>query len=278
MPSLEDKRLRDVPLVVLDTETTGLYPGLGHRVVEVGAIRFENWKSVATMSQLVQPDWPMHPAASKVVGLTDEDLVGKPRFPEIADELLALIDGAIIVAHSAAFDSEYLGLELWLAGRARGVRDPVLPNPWICTLQLARNQFYFGRNSLSHIANKLRIPVGRAHRALNDVYMTAEVLKRMSQELDKRGIRTVGDYFIAQGNAIYTPTPPDVDLMPPMDQAIAEKRDLEILYINENKTVRRITPRYAVRHRGTPYLVAYCHLRQEPRVFRIDRIFSATLL
>ena len=278
MPSLEDKRLRDVPLVVLDTETTGLYPGLGHRVVEVGAIRFENWESVATMSQLVQPDWPMHPAASKVVGLTDEDLVGKPRFPAITDELLALIDGAIIVAHSAAFDSEYLGLELWLAGRARGAREPVLPNPWLCTLQLARNQFYFGRNSLSHIANKLRIPVGRAHRALNDVYMTAEILKRMSRELDKRGIRTVGDYFVAQGNAIYTPTPPDVDLMPPMDQAIAEKRDLEILYINENKTVRRITPRYAVRHRGTPYLVAYCHLRQEPRVFRIDRIFSATLL
>ncbi|MGB1250322.1 MAG: exonuclease domain-containing protein [Candidatus Promineifilaceae bacterium] len=278
MPSIEDKNLRDVPIVVLDTETTGLYPGLGHRVVEVGAIRFENWKPVGTFSQLVQPDWPMHPAASKVVGLTDEDLVGKPRFPEIADQLLDFVEGAIMVAHSAPFDAEFLALEFSLAKKVRGDGEHVLPNPWICTLQLARRNFYFGRNNLSHIANKLRIPVGRAHRALNDVYMTAEVLKRMSQELAKRNIKTVGDFFNAQGDEIYAPPPPNIDLMPPMDVAVAEKRDLEILYVHNEKTVRRISPRYAVSHHGTPYLVAYCHLRQAPRVFRIDRIFSATLL
>lgn len=278
MPSIEHKNLRDVPLVVLDTETTGLHPGLGHRIIEVGAIRYENWKPVGQINQLLQPDWPMHPGASKVVGITDQDLVGQPRFPAIADELLALVDGAIIVAHNAAFDSEFIALELALAGKAKGAKEPVLPNPWICTLKLARSQFYFGRNGLKHIATKLRIPVGRTHRAINDVYITTKILKRMSQELAKRNFKTIGDYFDAQGNAIYTPIPPNVELMPPMDVALAEKRDLEILYINEAKTVRRITPRYTMHHRGTPYLAAYCHLRQEPRVFRIDRIFSATLL
>ena len=277
MPSFENKNLRDVPLVVLDVEATGLHPGLGHRVIEVGAVRYEKWRPVAQINQLVQPDWPMTASASKIVGLTDADLVGQPRFPAIADKLLELVDGAVMVAHSAAFDSEFIALELALAGKAATTNEPVLPNPWLCTLKLARRHFYFGRNSLSNIANKLRIPVGRTHRALSDVYITAEVIKRMAQELAKRHIRTVSDYFVAQGNAIYTPVPPDIELLPPMDKAVAEKRDLEILYLHEGKTVHHITPRYAVRHRGTPYLIAYCHLRQAPHAFRIDHIFSAAL-
>jgi predicted DNA-binding transcriptional regulator YafY len=109
--------------------------------------------------------------------------------------------------------------------------------------------------------------------------MTAEVLRRMDHQLTKQNLFTVGDLLHAQGAPIYTPPPPRVDLLPPLDEAVARQQDVQILYIGkEGATDRRITPRYATEHRGWPYLVAYCHLRQELRTFRLDRIMSAALI
>ncbi|MCO5195894.1 MAG: exonuclease domain-containing protein [Anaerolineae bacterium] len=274
-----DQPIEQVPLVVLDTETTGLYPGLGNRIVEVGALRLEAWQEVGTFDRLIYPDRAMDAGASAVNHIYDSDLEGQPRFVDIADELLALLDGAVIVAHNAVFDAGFLGLEYWLAGYAPAEREPVLPNPWICTLLLARNHFYFGRNSLGHIAAQLGVRRGTAHRALNDVYMTAEVLKRMTRQLGKKGMKTVGDILHAQGEAIYTPPVVPIPLPAPLDEAIAENRQAIILYMSrDGVTERVISPRYAAHHRGHDYLIAHCHLRDDQRSFRLDRILSAKLV
>ncbi|MCB9444255.1 MAG: WYL domain-containing protein [Ardenticatenaceae bacterium] len=281
MFDFDEKRPSTIPIVVLDTETTGLYPGLGHRVVEIGAVRFENWQAVAEFDQLVYPERPMDAKASAVNGITDADLLGKPTFVEVEPELSALLDGALIVAHNASFDAGFLGMEYFIAQQAElnGVRQPVLPNPWLCTLLLARRHFYFGRNNLGYIAYKLGVRMGRAHRALNDVYMTAEILKRMVRQLEQRKLETVGDLLYAQGEPIYTPPPPQVFLPEPIVAALGNGRQLRILYLGESgETERTITPLYPSEHRGVGYLVAYCHLRQEQRTFRLDRIFSAELV
>lgn len=281
MFEFDEAMLADVPIVVIDTETTGLHPGLGARVVEVAAVRFENWKPVDQINQLIQPDRHMEPKASEVCGITDIDLIGQPRFAAVADDLLALLDGALLVAHNASFDAGFLGLEFYIAGRydAARLHEPVLPNPWLCTLQLARGYFYFGRNNLTYIARQLNVRMGTAHRALNDVYMTAEVLKRMEHQLAKQSLYTVGDLLYAQGEPIYTPPPPRFELPSPLDEAVAASRDLRILYVKEDgMSERRITPRYIAEHHGQPYLIAYCHLRHEQRCFRLDRIFSASLV
>jgi DNA polymerase-3 subunit epsilon len=281
MFDFDEKTLYDVPIVVIDTETTGLFPGLGNRVVEVAAIRFEKWQAVGQMSQLVQPGRHMEPKATQVCGITDDDLVGQPSFGAVADELLELIDGALLVAHNAAFDASFLSTELFLAQKYDRAQptEPILPNPWLCTLLLARQYFHFGRNNLGYIARQLNVRMGVAHRALNDVYMTAEVLRRMDRQLTKQGIYTVGDLIYAQGEPIYTPPPPQIPLPEPIDHAVAASKDLEILYFGKDgQTERHITPRYAAHHRGHDYLIAYCHLRQEQRSFRLDRIFSASLL
>ena len=268
-----DLPLDQIPLVVLDVESTGLYPGLGHRVIEIGALRVENWQAVGEFNQLLNPGRHIDPKASAVNGITDADLIGKPTFADVADELLALCDGAIMVAHNAVFDATFVGLELWLAGRDG------LENPWLDTLQLARGYFYFGRNSLTHIANKLNVRIGRAHRALNDVYMTTEVLKRMSRELAKQGLHSAGDLLHAQRNPIYTPPPPQVALPDTLQTALDNNSDVEILYIgNDGETTRRITPLYATTHRGDDYLVAHCHLRNAQRTFKLIRIFNAKLI
>jgi DNA polymerase III subunit epsilon len=281
MFDFDEKRPSQIPIVVLDTETTGLYPGLGHRVVEIGAVRLENWQPVAEFDQLIYPERQMEPKASSVSGITDVDLLGKPTFGEIASELATFLDGALIVAHNASFDAGFLGMEFFISRQAEltGSRQPVLPNPWLCTLLLARKYFYFGRNNLGHIARKLGVRMGRAHRALNDVYMTAEILKRMVRQLEKQRLATVGDLLYAQGEPIYTPPPPNVFLPEPIVEALANGRQLHILYLGENgETERTVTPLYPSQHRGVGYLVADCHLRNDRRTFRLDRIFSAELI
>lgn len=276
--SFAEQTLYDIPVVVVDTETTGLYHGLGHRVVEIAAIRFEDWQAVGQMSQLVFPERSMEPKATEICGIADADLVGKPRFRDVATAFSDLIDGALLVAHNAVFDAGFIGQEYTIAELVAPGALP-LPNPWLCTLKLARGYFHFGRNNLSNIARQLNVRMGVAHRALSDVYMTAEVLRRMDQQLTKQNIMTVGDLLHAQGETIVTPPAPNIDLRPPLDQAVANKQDLQILYIgNEGQTNRRITPRFMAEHRGHPYLIAFCQLRNEQRAFKLDRIFDAFLV
>lgn len=275
---LLEKRPSDVPIVVLDTETTGLYPGLGHRIVEIGAIRLENWQEVGQVSSLIQPGRKMDPKASAVNGIADADLLGQPTFSQVADDLLALLDGAVVVAHNAEFDAGFVGQELLIHGLQTSGQAAKLPNPWLCTLLLARRHFHFGRNSLSHIARHLGVRMGRAHRALNDVYMTAEILKRMVRTLEQRRLETVGDLLHAQGSAIYAPSfagqLPDV-----VAEALGNGRNLRLLYLGQNgESNRVITPLYPSQHNGVGYLVAYCHQAQDQRTFRLDRIFSAELI
>lgn len=273
--SFAEKTLAEVPLVVLDTETTGLRPELGHRVVEVAAVRLENWQKIAEISQLIQPGRPVDADASAVHGIYDKDLQDAPPFTQVWPQVLALCEGALLVAHNAAFDAGFLGMESYIAGIRTPPADTpaTLTNPWLCTLQLARRHFYFGRNNLGHIARQLGVRVGRAHRALTDVYTTAEVLKRMSHELGRRRLHTVGDLLHAQGGPIYLPRPPQSVLPESIAEAIRDNRQLDIVYLSlTERTTRTITPLYPTQYEGVDYLVAFCHLRQAQRTFRLDQI------
>jgi DNA polymerase-3 subunit epsilon len=282
MDDLLQKPLSQATVVVLDTETTGLYPYQGHRVVEIGAVRLESasngaWQARAEFSQLLQPDRPMEPAASRVNGITDADLVGMPRFADVAGLLLNLLDGALLVAHNARFDAAFLGMELHLCGHGVPASSKaMLPNPWLCTMLLARNHFYFGNNTLGHIARVLGLRAGRAHRALNDAYVTVDVLKRLAQGLAEMNLITVGDLLEAQGGPVYTPFPSHSDLPPPFSLALSLRRPVRIVYASPSGLTRRIIePRYSTSHGGHDYLVAYCRLRKAQRTFRLDRIVEA---
>jgi DNA polymerase-3 subunit epsilon len=273
--------IEQAAVVVLDTETTGLYPSMGHRIVELGAVRFQPgpagpWHMAAEFSQLLQPDRRMEPGATRVNGITDADLVGAPRFDEIADQLLDLLDGALVVAHNARFDAEFLGMELHLTRNSvQGERACSLPNPWLCTLLLARHHFYFGGNSLGHIARVLGVRAGRAHRALNDAYVTAEVLKRMIRELAQLDLVSVADLLEAQGGPLYAPAPAGVDLPALFEHALAYRQPLRIVYAGPSGTTERvIEPLYGTNKGGVNYLIAHCRLRQGQRTFRLDRIVS----
>ena len=266
-----------IPTVVLDTETTGLTPGLGHRVVEIAALRLENGREISRINTLLQPDRQMDPKASAINGISDDDLLGQPAFSEIAPALREMLHGAVVVAHNARFDAEFLGMEFFISGQLTAPHDPLFATPWLCTLLLARRLFHFGQNHLTAIAHTLGIRTGAAHRAMNDVHMTAQIYRRMVAELTRKNMRTIGDLLHAQGHTIRIPDPPPVTLPDAIAAARQEGRDLRILYMGPTgETQRIITPLYPTHYQGEVYLIAYCHLRQAQRTFRLDRIFSAS--
>lgn len=281
MEYLLDQLLDTTPLVVLDTETTGLSPAMGHRIVEIAAVRLEGWQATGTFDALVNPGRPMDPGASRVNGIYDEDLTGAPPFSTVANPLYELLDGAVIVAHNARFDAAFLGMEYDLLRHTPWPKEaaPEIANPWLCTLQLARRLFYFDRNSLGHVARSLGVRVGKAHRALNDVHTTIAVLKQMTKQLQKMRLISVGDFLHAQGGAIYVPQHRQPSLPPTVAEALSRRCSLRIHYqARGSETERIISPLYATEQNGTAYVVAFCHLRQAQRTFRIDRIIRAILV
>ena len=152
--------------LALDFETTGLDSGAG-RVVEVGAIRFRLERGAciedACLACLVDPGMPIPPRAMAIHGISDRDVAGAPAFGEVARSLLALVEGAVIVAHNVRFDLGFLDAELsrlGLSRRAQAAED---------TVALSRRAFP-GRSSyrLGDIASALGIDSGSAHRALDD--------------------------------------------------------------------------------------------------------------
>ncbi|HJV12140.1 MAG TPA: DNA polymerase III subunit epsilon, partial [Burkholderiales bacterium] len=105
--------------VVLDTETTGLNPKLGDRIIEIGCVELLNRRlSERSFHTYLNPEREVELGATRVHGLTREDLMAKPKFAEIAPAFLDYIRGAELIIHNADFDVEFLNMELALAGFA----------------------------------------------------------------------------------------------------------------------------------------------------------------
>jgi DNA polymerase-3 subunit epsilon len=159
--------------IVLDTETTGLDPYQGHRLVEVGCIELINRiPSGQTFHRYLNPERDMPAEAFSVHGLSSEFLKDKPPFAEIAADLLAFVGEAQLVIHNAAFDVAFLNAELERAGHRPLGRDRLVD-----TLLLARRKFPGGQNRLDDLCVRYGIDNSRRtkHGALLDAELLAEV-------------------------------------------------------------------------------------------------------
>lgn len=159
--------------IVLDTETTGLSPQEGHRLVELGCIEVMNHVPTGNVfHRYINPERDMPEGAFKVHGLSSEFLSDKPKFAEIADEFLAFIAEDELVIHNAAFDMAFLNYELKLVSR-----PPIAARRAIDTLTIARQRFPGAQNSLDALCKRFDIDnSGRVkHGALLDAELLAEV-------------------------------------------------------------------------------------------------------
>jgi DNA polymerase III subunit epsilon len=167
---LEAARLREI---VLDTETTGLDPYQGHRLVEIGCIELVNRiPSGQTFHRYLNPERDMPAEAFAVHGLSADFLRDKPPFAEVAEELIAFIGDAPLVAHNAMFDLGFLNAELERAGKPLVIRERLID-----TLLLARRKHPGGPNRLDDLCARYGIDNSRRtkHGALLDAEILAEV-------------------------------------------------------------------------------------------------------
>lgn len=159
--------------IVLDTETTGLDPREGHRIIEIGCVELVDRRLTGNnFHRYLQPDRAVEAGAADVHGITDDFLADKPRFAEVADALIEYLQGAELIIHNAAFDVGFIDheLDLWRAGAPR-VGD-------LCevtdTLLLARRLHPGQRNSLDALCK--RYGVDNRHRDLHGALLDAEIL------------------------------------------------------------------------------------------------------
>ncbi len=167
--------------IFLDTETTGLYPDQGDRLIEVGCVELINRKPTGNILHFyVNPGRDSHEEALKVHGITTEFLRDKPAFAAIADALVTFVQGAEVLIHNAPFDLGFLDRELALLGRPGFLHHA---GRVVDTLAMAKELFPGKRNSLDALCERLGVDhSGRTlHGALLDAELLADVYIYMTR-------------------------------------------------------------------------------------------------
>lgn len=169
--------------IVLDTETTGLDPKQGHRIIEIGAVELNthNYSEFVNVFHCyLNPDRDIPKESYNVHGLSYDFLADKPRFHEVIDQFLQFIDGAQLIIHNADFDMQFLNYELFR------IRMPPIPNTGVIdTLKLARKRFPKERVNLDALCHKFNIDTSQRkfHGALKDAKLLAMVYYHMTKSM-----------------------------------------------------------------------------------------------
>jgi DNA polymerase-3 subunit epsilon len=195
--------------IVLDTETTGLSPRHGHRVIEIACVEIDDFTPTGRhFHRYIHPERDIDPDAQRVHGISIEQLEGMPRFrdPDVSVALAEFIGDAPLVAHNAGFDRDFVNHELTLAGR------PIFPEGrWVDTLALAQKRFPGMHNSLDALCKRFKVSLAERekHGALIDARLLAHVYLEL-QGGRERALDLSGAQATAQApgeRAAYGPRP-----------------------------------------------------------------------
>lgn len=185
--------------LVLDTETTGLDPKQGHRIIEIGCVELIDRRLTGQyFHQYLQPDRIIDTGAIEVHGITNEFLLDKPRFADVAHELLRFIEGAELIIHNAPFDLGFLNHELHLLGHNALIQD-------LCriedTLVLARRMHPGKRNSLDALCERYQVDNSKRdkHGALLDSEILADLYLIMTGGQNELSLDQAYYGFAGQG-------------------------------------------------------------------------------
>lgn len=279
-PFRKDFLLSELPAVVIDFETTGLYPNRGDEIIELAAEYVEGFEIRTTQifQQLVNPGRPVSKSAFDVHGIPDEVLATQPVIDGVLSEFISFLDDRIIVGHNIVFDLSFLVKAL------KRNKLPPLQNEIFDTRWLSRLIFPdAAQHSLDAVAGRLGIerPLDR-HRALGDVLLTAEVFVRLSRICLEKGYRRIGDVIDAY-EAVDRGQHGSDEVLEALSQGFVERRVLEIVYSKDipesgGGLEKRSTRKVEVYYFSPPYFLGYCHSRRAVRTFRTDRVLKVRCL
>jgi DNA polymerase-3 subunit epsilon len=209
-------------LIVLDTETTGIHPAEGHRIIEVGAVQILNREITTTeFHKYVQPNRTVGDSVN-IHGITDKFLINKPQFEQISNDLLSFIEGATLIIHNAPFDLGFLDNELKINGINKKIED-------ICqiidTLELSKEQRPGTMHNLDALCRRFGVDTSARtrHGALLDAQILAQVYLAM----------TGGQSTLFQENSDIESQVSDPSLI---KKNIANKDNIKVIYANKQET------------------------------------------
>jgi DNA polymerase III epsilon subunit family exonuclease len=191
--------LRELTYVVFDTETTGLHPADGDEIIQLGAVRIVKGRILLNESidQLIDPRRSIPRSSVAIHGITPDLLIGQPTIEEILPTFRTFVEGAVLVAHNAAFDMKFLNLKQARTGI-------VFDQPVLDTLLLSSIVHpNLGTHALDAIAARLDIPIVGRHTAFGDAIVTAEVLLKLIPLLEAQGIHTLEEALEAAARSPY---------------------------------------------------------------------------
>ena len=270
------KNFTEDTFVIFDVETTGLSPIGGDRIIELAALKIENLAPVAHFHSFINPHREISSGAFAVNGITAEMLADSPSAREILPDLLDFLGEDILVGHNIKFDLAFLQREIFLA-KLSWKENPTA----ICTVKMSRAFLpEIGRYPLWLIAQTLGIEASQEHRALSDVHLTWEVFRRLLALAQRRDINeseTLARLFaVVQNPEQEKKIKEHLSLI---ERAIEFKKTILISYFSSSQgamTFRKVHPQKIVKEKGRVKLLGFCHLRQQDRSFRLDRIFDLT--
>jgi DNA polymerase III subunit epsilon len=183
----------DRPLIVTDTETTGLN-SRSNRIIEIAATRLAEGEEPVSFSQLIDPGVPISHRITRLTGITTSMVYGRPPAAEVIPEYHSFLGDGILVAHNLSFDRGFINAE-----RDRIGLEP-MANQGLCTVRLARRLLPGLRSkSLANLARFFKIPDHGRHRALRDVEITVEILQRLMQIAhDEHGVTELDELISMQ--------------------------------------------------------------------------------
>jgi len=264
--------IKNITFLAFDIETTGLTPVVD-RVVEIGAVKFRHREVLDTFQELIDPEMPISPGAFAVNGITDEMVRGKSGIEQVLPRLIDFIGDATPMAHHAPFDVGFLSYDI--SRLKLSVPDKHVLDTCAIPKRIFPGLYSY---SLENMASALSIKSKEFHRALADAEVCMKIFQKCVDEMGGPDLVTLQDMLkvnetsmtLESGNVLLE------EQFLPLKKAIEEGDDLEIVYKDSRGTVsvRKITPLTMGMFRGTAMIEAFCHLRQDKRNFRLDRIIE----
>lgn len=275
-----NKNLDEIEFTIFDTETTGLEPQSGDRIVEIAAIRFKAKERIGTFQSLVNPHRPISQAAFAVNKITAQMLQDAPDITAVLPKFLDFVKDSCLCSYNAGFDLEFLDSEIkFTSGAGATLSEDIIV---VDVLRMAKRLLPdLERYALWFVAERLGFKQEQMHRAFSDVELTLSVFNNLKETLCAKGITDFMNF-----SSLFSINPhllEDITAqkLAQIQEAIDLGVKLKIKYLSSRGskvTERQVMPREIRQENNHSYLVGFCCLRNQERTFRIDGILHLEII
>ena len=261
---------------IFDTETTGLNPAAGDRIIELAAVKFKGSEVLGRFETLVNPQREVSPGAFAVNQISAGMLAGAPPAADVLGPFMSFLEGSCVCSYNIPFDLGFLNAELRRCGH-----EPFGERMAVDILTMARKLLPgLQRHALWFVANHLQVNAAQQHRALADVEMTWEVFKRLVGMLREKKITDFNKLFRLFGVSSNILDGMHDQKAAEIQQAIDISAAIKIQYLSSGSgafSQRQIVPKEISGSGRNRYVTGWCSLRNEERTFRLDHILEVEL-